>query len=241
MSRMTRSQTMAVPNPGSTRNASSAMPASSVCTAASSTWRPCSESTPATRANMPGRSGNTTVRRSSTPSMMRRRWASRARCWGLGNAAEATSDSSPPPSTWAVRADELPDQLVLPRAPGRGSGGEGVGLGQRIEEAQRGEVARGFGDVGDGVVVGEVAAGGHVGQQQVVADHLLEHLGVAFGEAHAGAHDRHLLDADVDVVARVALADVVQEGADDEQVGAVDPVDHRRRRWPRPRRGADRR
>ena len=70
--------------------------------------------------------------------------------------------------------DEHADELRLPGAPGRGAGGDRVGLGEGVEQAQGREVAHRVGDVGEGAVVGEVAAGGHVGQQQVVAHHLLE-------------------------------------------------------------------
>ena len=41
------------------------------------------------------------------------------------------------------------------------------------------------------------------------------------------------LDADLGVVARVALADVVQQGAEHQQVGTVGAGDQRRRRWRR--------
>ena len=55
-----------------------------------------------------------------------------------------------------------------------------------------------------------------------------EHGDVVGREAHAGRRSSATqLDADLGVVARVALADVVQQGADHEQVGPVDAGDER--------------
>ena len=70
----------------------------------------------------------------------------------------------------------------------------------------------------------EVAAGGHVGQQQVVAAQRDEHGGVGRVEPHARADPGQQLDADLGVVAGAALADVVEQGAEHEQVGPVDPA-----------------
>ena len=49
------------------------------------------------------------------------------------------------------------------------------------------------------------------------------------------------LDADFGVVARVALADVVEQRAEHEQIGAIDAIDQRGRLARPPRKGAGRR
>ena len=80
-------------------------------------------------------------------------------------------------------------------------------------------------DVDRGRVV-EVAAGGDVGQQEVVAHHGHEQGDVAGREAHPRRDllDDHLAGDGVVVApdADEALADVVQQRADEEQVGPVD-------------------
>jgi hypothetical protein len=73
---------------------------------------------------------------------------------------------------------------------------------------------------GGGVV--DVAAGSGIGQQQVVADQRPQRVDVLRREAHPGGDlggDGLPHDA---VVAGIALADVVQEGGDEQQVRAVD-------------------
>ena len=67
--------------------------------------------------------------------------------------------------------------------------------------------------VADGRVV-DVAPGGHVRQQQVVAAHRHQDLGVRRVEAHARSDRRQQLDTHLGVVAGVALADVVQQAGD---------------------------
>jgi hypothetical protein len=95
-----------------------------------------------------------------------------------------------------------------------------------VQQAEEPAVAHLVGDGVDGGGVVEVTAGGHVGQEQVVADHGHEEGHVGRREAHAGGHllDHHLAGDGVVGPARAgeALADVVQPGADEEQVGAVD-------------------
>ena len=68
--------------------------------------------------------------------------------------------------------DEVGDEAGLPGAPGRGAGRPAVGLGQGGEQVQRQPVAGGPRDAGDGGGIVEVAPGGGVGQQEVVAHEI---------------------------------------------------------------------
>src|SRR5690606_32681584 len=124
-------------------------------------------------------------------------------------------------------AGELGDEPGLPGAPGGGAGGGAVGDregGEQVDDlafaaGHRGDRG-GDGLHGDGIV--DVAAGGGLGQQQVVADERLQDGDVLFGEAEAccdvAGDDR----AGGGVVAGPALADVVQERAHEGEVGAGD-------------------
>ena len=84
------------------------------------------------------------------------------------------------------------------------------------------EVADGRRHVGRGARVGQVSTCRRLGQQQMVLDHRPHDRRVLAAEPHARQHRVDDLHADVGVVARVALADVVHERADQEQVGATD-------------------
>ena len=101
--------------------------------------------------------------------------------------------------------DQRRDEVRLPRRPGRRAGGRAVGLGERVQQLQQRRVAaEGLADPRDGGRVVDVAPGGGVGQQQVVADHRREGGHVHRREAHAGRHlgaDRLADDA---VVARAS-------------------------------------
>src|SRR5690606_6619469 len=68
----------------------------------------------------------------------------------------------------------------------------------------------------------QVTPGRGLGKQQVVADHGGQHVHVLRGQPDAGADvaDHHL--AGRGVVAGPALADVVQQGGDQEEVGTGD-------------------
>jgi len=72
----------------------------------------------------------------------------------------------------------------------------------------------------DGVVIVEVASRGDVGQQKVVFAHGDQHCDVGFWEAHTPSNGWDQFHANHCVVARVALANVVQERGSD-QVGAT--------------------
>ncbi len=120
--------------------------------------------------------------------------------------------------------DEVGDEARLPGAPGGGAGGPAVGLGQRGQQVQRQPVAGGLRHAGDGGGVVEVAPGGGVGQQEMVAHEVDQDRDVVGGEAHPRGDAVDHLDADRGVIAREALADVVQEGADEEEVRPLDGV-----------------
>lgn len=64
----------------------------------------------------------------------------------------------------------------------------------------------------------------NVGEQQVEPAQVAEDLDVVGRVAHASTDRADVVDAHHGVVAGVALADVVEERADDEQVGSVDPT-----------------
>ncbi len=121
----------------------------------------------------------------------------------------------------ADAADEVADELGLPVPPGRRTGGQAVGLGERGQQREGERVLHGGGHLLDGGGVVEVAPGGDVGQEQVVAHHRLQHRHVGGVEPEPRSDRGQQVDAHVGVVARVALADVVQQGADHEQVGPV--------------------
>ncbi len=169
-----------------------------------------------------------TVSRSSTPSSTRRPSAITASCSAVGKIDMAISSTAPPLSRWAVRATRMPTSSAFQSLQAAGPVAmESASVSASSSCSER-RLADPLGDPADGALVGEVAPGRDVGQQQVVADHLGELGDVVGVVAHALADAGDDLDADVDVVARVALADVVQQRAHHEQVGAVDPVDEGR-------------
>jgi hypothetical protein len=94
---------------------------------------------------------------------------------------------------------------------------------QQFERARRSD---GVGHGPDGGRVLQVAPGGRVDEQQVVTYEGGEHRHVLAVEADPG---RHVLGDDLagdGVVARPALADVVQQRGDEQEVGPVDPAGH---------------
>ncbi len=123
---------------------------------------------------------------------------------------------------------QLGDQLRLPRRPRRRSGGERVGLGEGGEQLQRLDRADGVRHHRDRRRIGEVAAGRDRRQQQVVTHEIDEHRLVGwreahpFGDPHPSRRRAHQVDPGGGVVARVPLAQVVQPGTDEQQVGTGD-------------------
>ena len=224
---MTLSHTMVGPKLDSTRRTSSAMP-SRLVTAASRTPSPWSARTPVTRLNRPWRSPATTVMRSPSPWIT---WRPPPQQLEVLRGGEVLPDLF-----GAAAAEDVGDpthqvahEVGLPLAPRRRAGGEAVGFGEAGQEPEREQVADGFGDALDGGRVVEVATRGDVGQEQVVAHHGLEHRDVLGREPHPRADRVEQVDADVGVVAGVALADVVEERAEHQQIRAVGAGDQRGR------------
>ena len=113
---------------------------------------------------------------------------------------------------------QVGDQRPLPVVPGRRAGGQPVGHGQQVEQAQAARRPERRGHALDHAGVVEVAPGRRLDQEQVVADehrHLLELVGV---HAHAGQGPAgQQLPGDAVVGAR-PLADVVEDRRQVERV-----------------------
>jgi hypothetical protein len=116
--------------------------------------------------------------------------------------------------------DQLHDEVLLPRGPRGVAGGARVRLSQRGEDLEGVTVADGFGDGHDGGFVADVAPGRGVGQQQMVPHEGDEHVDIARREPQPGPDAGHELHPGVGVVTRVALAQVVEPRAHEQQVGA---------------------
>ena len=111
----------------------------------------------------------------------------------------------------------------LPLAPRGRPGGQRVGPGQGRHQLEHLGGAELVGDRGDGRRVVQVAPGGVLDEQQVVPDDEGERRDVVGVEAHPGG-DRHrerLPRLAVVAGGLGALADVVQQGPDEQQVRAV--------------------
>lgn len=117
---------------------------------------------------------------------------------------------------------QVGDQGGAPGGPGGGPGGERVGLGERVQEFQGGGGADCGGDGADGRRVVEVAPGGGLDEQQMVAYEGGDDAHVVLVEADPGGRVPGDDLARHGVVSGPALADVVQQRGDQEQVGAAD-------------------
>ena len=120
--------------------------------------------------------------------------------------------------------DEVGDEAGLPGAPGGRAGRPAVGLGQCRQQMEGQPVADGLCDTSNGRGIVEVASGGGVRQQEVLADEVDQHGDVGWSEPHARRDAVDDLDPDGGVIAREPLADVVQEGTDEEKVRPFDGV-----------------
>src|SRR5690606_40750363 len=116
---------------------------------------------------------------------------------------------------------QIGDEEGAPGRPGGGSGGEGVGLGEGVQQFQGAGRGDGVGDRADGGRVVQVAPGGRLDEEQVVAHQRGDHLDVVGVEADAGGHVPGDDLAGHRVVAGTALADVVQTRGEEQPVGAV--------------------
>jgi hypothetical protein len=116
---------------------------------------------------------------------------------------------------------ELVDQRRLPRRPRRGPGGAAVGLGEREQQVERVGGADGVGHVLCRARIGQVAARGGLGEQQVVLHERPDDGVSSAGKPMRAGDHVDQLDADIGVVTRIALADVVQQCTDQQQIGAA--------------------
>ena len=216
----------------STRQVFTATP-STVCSTAARTWTPAEASSPAVSLNSPSRSGAAIS--SSTPP-------------GPGldadpgppvegdRAGQAEVDEPGEVDRVVVRpaVDEHPldlvgeraDQRGPPRRPGRRAGRAGVGLGEAPQ--QREHVAAAL-DRGDQRVlrlgVGVVAPGRQLGQRQVLADQQGDEVGVLAAQpdpVDRRPGDRARPTAGCCGAGTGQLADVVQQGGEQQQVRPVD-------------------
>jgi hypothetical protein len=221
----TTAQSGIAPKRGATRNTLTAV-LPCVPAQAERTSSRCSASTPAASDSSPRLSGATTVTSSSRAASAGPPPAASSCCQ---SASGAGGGGGAPASRARVRLDQLVDQAPLPRAPRGGAGRAGVGLGEGVQQVEHLGRADGVRDGLGGGGVGEVATGRGVGQQQVVLDHPDQDVDVGRRQpqprADRGDHDH----AHLGVVAGPSLADVVQQRAEQQQVGAGDAPGERGR------------
>ena len=213
---------MARPKSLSTVNWSSTQPFSSLWAEAARTPTPCSVSTPVTRANSRASSSAITTRSLPSPSyvqpllvdqrLLRIRRPVVVGDLGGGASSQHVADA----------LDEIAHQTRLPGTPCGWSGRQRVGLCQDGQELKARIRPDECGDAIDRAGVVEIPSGGDVSEQQMMGDEAHERVDVVFVEPHARADGRHDLDTGFGVVARVSLADVVQQRADHEEVRTVD-------------------
>ena len=125
--------------------------------------------------------------------------------------------------------DEERDELGLGRAPRGRTGRKRVGFRERGEQLKGLDRSDPLGGPSRRLGIVEVAPNRDLGQQQVVLDELGEHIDIRGRKAEARAETARELDTDLDVIAGVALAEIVQQRTQHEQVGAVDALRERRR------------
>ena len=154
---------------------------------------------------------------------------------GLGHGVAVQHGADP--------AHQVGDQARLPVVPRRRAGGQPVGRGQRVQQLKQRPACRPS-SATCCTVIGSSRSRrvATVGQQQVVADRRGDQLArPASPRPTRLAHvARHHLAGDA-VVARPALADVVQQRGEQQQVGPGHVAGRARRRWRRTRPGAGRR
>ena len=186
---------------------------------------PLRASAPATEERSPRRSGAATMTcggwRSTEGSAVWRTSSISVRCVA-GMASGAAGALIAALEELVRPLHQVGNQTRLPRTPRTRAGGPAVGLGERGEEVKGEAVAAGAGNVGDGGGVVEVATGRRIGQQEVVTDQVDQDVDIGGRKSHPCGHGSDHLDADGGVVAREPLADVVQQGADEEKVGTLD-------------------
>ena len=161
--------------------------------------------------------------------MMRRPSANLASCSGVGKVPAAALPGPAPPNRCATREASSASSSAFHVLQAAGVRGQRIGLDQRAHQPQHVERGDAVGDEADRALVGQVAPRRHLGQQEVVAHHVLEDGDVVDDEPHPLADRAHDPDADLGVIARIALPDVVEEHAGHEQIRSRHPIDERRR------------
>ena len=118
-------------------------------------------------------------------------------------------------------APHLQDETRAPARPRLGRGGPGVRLGERDQQGDRLRGGESRGDALEGGGIVRVSRGRGLGEQQVPPDEQRDELDALVVETHARRDrpgDRLARDT---VLGEAALADVVQQGRDHEDVGAA--------------------
>lgn len=86
------------------------------------------------------------------------------------------------------------------------------------EQLETQRVTNERGDVLGGARIRQVAPHRGLGEQQVVLDQGTDHSDIFWREPHAWRHPFHEHDADLGVVARIALSDVVQQRTHQQEI-----------------------
>ena len=114
------------------------------------------------------------------------------------------------------------DERLFPTRPGGRAGGSAVGLGERGKQVERLFVAHRLGSQRRRARVAQVASRCGLGQQQVVLDQRPKCSDVVVGQTHARCHRVDQIHAHLGVIARIPLAEVVHQRAQQQQVGTTD-------------------
>ncbi len=119
--------------------------------------------------------------------------------------------------------NEFTDQRRLPVPPHAGSGRERVRLGERMQKLQQNGVrTERIHDGLHGCRVVQIAPGGSLRQQEVIADHCRQQGHVGGPQAEPVTDLNGEIGTDDAVVAAASLSDVVDERAEHQQIGTSD-------------------
>ena len=118
---------------------------------------------------------------------------------------------------------QLADQGGLPVTPDARPGGQRVGLGQNGQQLQQHRITvERLHDTGRGGRIREITVGRRRGQQQMVANHGREQPDIGGPQAQPLSHPDSQVGADLAVIPPAPLPDIVQQGAQHQQVGSRD-------------------
>src|SRR5690606_4305443 len=120
------------------------------------------------------------------------------------------------------------DQHLFPSVPHARAGGSRVGDREQVQHLEQPQGADGVGDVFDHGRVVEISSSGGPRQQQMVADRVLQHLGVEAGDPDPPAELAGDVRPDPGVVTALSFADVVEQGGEGEEVRGPHFVGYRR-------------